>query len=625
MFSSQSFATGEIKLKQQRNTFQHAIKALKTQQIPRYNELKQKLEGYPLQGYLEYLYLKNHLSTASNNSLSQFFEAQEDAFYSQRLRSSWLSKLAKQNRWQDFLVFYEPSSSASQQCLYLQALIATKQTKKAFELTPKMWLVGHSQDSACDPVFSAWQQAGLLTNQLITERMMLALRENQFSIASYLAKKTASAKHNIALVTRWQAMHQNPSAELNKVKEAQSPLAKEIIVHGLERLARRSPKASYQEWVRLKQRVNFDEQQTIQIRKTIGKWAALNRDDKALGYFGDIPGGEWQVRAALWQKDWKAAKRAIESMNIDERGELRWQYWLARSQAGLGQEKAANITFTNILGKRDYYSFLAADRLNKPYAMNHHPIPVTDAELEDLKKQPAIQRLHEFYMMDMMLEARREAYQLKQTRPTRELELIATLTHQWGWHHQTIALLGQAKYWDALDLRFPVIHSETVNSAGKHQAIDPSWLLAIARQESAFNPEARSHAGAMGLMQLMPNTGRLISKLIDKPLKNLSELYKPDRNIELGSAYLRKMYDDNQKNPVLATASYNAGPHRVKKWLPDQSLDADIWTENIPFNETRHYVQTVMSYAAIFDSQRGQPIKPISDRMPKVKASSEAR
>ncbi|HEC74555.1 MAG TPA: transglycosylase, partial [Methylophaga aminisulfidivorans] len=245
MFSSQSFATGEIKLKQQRNTFQHAIKALKTQQIPRYNELKQKLEGYPLQGYLEYLYLKNHLSTASNNSLSQFFEAQEDAFYSQRLRSSWLSKLAKQNRWQDFLVFYEPSSSASQQCLYLQALIATKQTKKAFELTPKMWLVGHSQDSACDPVFSAWQQAGLLTNQLITERMMLALRENQFSIASYLAKKTASAKHNIALVTRWQAMHQNPSAELNKVKEAQSPLAKEIIVHGLERLARRSPKASY--------------------------------------------------------------------------------------------------------------------------------------------------------------------------------------------------------------------------------------------------------------------------------------------------------------------------------------------------------------------------------------------
>ena len=124
----------------------------------------------------------------------------------------------------------------------------------------------------------------------------------------------------------------------------------------------------------------------------------------------------------------------------------------------------------------------------------------------------------------------------------------------------------------------------------------------------------------MGLMQLMPDTGRLISKLINRPLKQLNELYRPERNIELGSAYLRRMYDENQQNPVLATAAYNAGPHRVSKWLPDNSLDADIWAENIPFNETRHYVQTVMSYAAIFDSQRNQSIKPLSERMPRIKS-----
>jgi soluble lytic murein transglycosylase len=180
--------------------------------------------------------------------------------------------------------------------------------------------------------------------------------------------------------------------------------------------------------------------------------------------------------------------------------------------------------------------------------------------------------------------------------------------------------LGKAQYWDALDLRFPVVYDDAMLQAGKAQGLDPSWLLAIARQESAFNPEARSHAGAMGLMQLMPDTGRLISKIINRPLKQLSELYRPERNIELGSAYLRRMYDENQKNPVLATAAYNAGPHRVNKWLPDSSLDADIWAENIPFNETRHYVQTVMSYAAIFDSQRNQSIKPLSERMPKVKS-----
>jgi soluble lytic murein transglycosylase len=157
-----------------------------------------------------------------------------------------------------------------------------------------------------------------------------------------------------------------------------------------------------------------------------------------------------------------------------------------------------------------------------------------------------------------------------------------------------------------------------MKQAGQITGLNPSWLMAIARQESAFNPQARSHAGARGLMQLMPATGKLTAKLIKAPLKHTNELYQPDRNISLGSAYLRKMLDDNQSNPVLATASYNAGPHRVVKWLPNQTLEAPIWAENIPFNETRHYVQNVMTYAAIFDHQRNQTIKPLSQRMPAV-------
>ncbi len=79
------------------------------------------------------------------------------------------------------------------------------------------------------------------------------------------------------------------------------------------------------------------------------------------------------------------------------------------------------------------------------------------------------------------------------------------------------------------------------------------------------------------------------------------------------------MYDQNQQNPVLATASYNAGPHRISRWLPETTLPADIWIENIPYNETRGYATSVLSYAAIFDYQRKQPITPLSDRMPAVK------
>ncbi|MCX4192653.1 transglycosylase SLT domain-containing protein [Methylophaga sp. OBS1] len=625
-----AMADSQAQLEKQRQTFQFALKALQTNQVSLFRQFHEQLDGYPLQGYLQYLYLRHRLEQVSIEEIETFLAQEKDSFYAERLRAFWLDRLAKQQRWQRYLQFYQAPQSAERECYRLQALLATGQTEKAFELTPAMWLVPHSQHKACDPVFSRWQQAGLLSEDLRHQRFMLALRDNQFSIANYLARTGPQANRELAWVARWKTIHNNP-IELLRQLPATAPadntvslardeaLSREIIVHGLTRLARRSPEKAFEQWQQLRDHYQFSQQDQIEVRRAIGTWAALNRDDRALIYFGNIPGGEWQARAAIWQQDWRAAIKAIKQMNIDEQASTRWQYWLGRSQAGLGQKDAASETFAAIVGQRDYYSFLASDELAKPYAMNHRPIAVSAAILQDFRQQPSVQRLHEFYLQDMMLEARREAYYQSQRRSDAELQMLATITHEWGWHNQTIALLGKAQYWDALDLRFPVIFDKAINQAGQNTGLDPSWLLAIARQESAFNPTARSHAGALGLMQLMPDTGRLISKLINRPLKQLEELYHPERNIELGSAYLKRMLDENQRNPVLATAAYNAGPHRVSRWLPSERLDATIWAENIPFNETRHYVQTVMSYAAIFDNQRNQAIKPLSERMPAIK------
>ena len=269
--------------------------------------------------------------------------------------------------------------------------------------------------------------------------------------------------------------------------------------------------------------------------------------------------------------------------------------------------------------ERDFYGFLAADYLQQSYHMTHRPIEFEKVQLDELAKLPAVARLHEFYVLGRELEARRQVYTLKENLSTYQLKLLAILTHQWGWHSQTISILGKAKYWDALNLRFPVIYDQAILKASKDHNLDSSWLFGIARQESAFDPHARSPVGATGLMQLMPKTSRFIARIINKPLKKSSELLNPNRNIQLGSAYLRRMYDQNQLNPTLATAAYNAGPHRVARWLPKKELAADIWIENIPFKETRDYTQKVFSYAAIFDYQRKQAITPLSKRMPIVK------
>jgi len=437
-----------------------------------------------------------------------------------------------------------------------------------------------------------------------------------------------------AWISRWQKIHRNPLPLLKQLPGTPPSsqktvsllqdvdISREIIQHGIVRLSRKSTDKAFENWQRIQPAYRFSEQDKLFVQRDIAKRSALRHEDRALEFFGNIPAEPWRVRAALWQQNWQAVQQAIYSLNSDEQHSPRWQYWLSRSQIELGDELTAYKTLQNLMVDRDYYAFLSADQLDRSYQMNHNPIVFTQDELDELAQRPAIARLREFYMLGMTLEARRQAYRLMQTLSARDLELLAIFTYRWNWYNQTIALLGKAKYWDALDLRFPIVYDAAILKAGKTNGIDPSWLFGITRQESAFNPHAHSYVGATGLMQLMPKTGKLIARLINRPMKKTSELLNPDRNIQLGSAYLRRMYDKNQHNPVLATASYNAGPHRVKGWLPKQEMSADIWIENIPFDETRKYTSNVLSYAAVFDYQRKQKIKPLSDRMPAVQAKT---
>jgi soluble lytic murein transglycosylase len=131
--------------------------------------------------------------------------------------------------------------------------------------------------------------------------------------------------------------------------------------------------------------------------------------------------------------------------------------------------------------------------------------------------------------------------------------------------------------------------------------IPGSWAYGVARSESLFMTDIRSHAGAIGLMQLMPDTGQRTAAELDLPYTGLKTLTDPASNIRLGTAYLGKMLQKFGDNVVVATAAYNAGPFKVEEWLPaSQRLDARIWIENIPYEETRDFVRRVLFSDAIF-------------------------
>jgi soluble lytic murein transglycosylase len=202
----------------------------------------------------------------------------------------------------------------------------------------------------------------------------------------------------------------------------------------------------------------------------------------------------------------------------------------------------------------------------------------------------------------------------------------AILAQRWGWHSRAIAAAASVGDYDDLALRYPLPYSETFRQYAEDASISPTWAYGVARSESLFMRDVRSRAGAIGLMQLMPATGKMVAKQINLPYSGLDTLTNPVSNIRLGTTYLGDMAERYGGNRVLATAAYNAGPHRVDAWLPQVGdLDARIWIENIPFNETRGYVRRVLAAETIFHWRLTGEIRRMSDELLVVSAASKTQ
>ena len=265
---------------------------------------------------------------------------------------------------------------------------------------------------------------------------------------------------------------------------------------------------------------------------------------------------------------------------------------------------------------RGYYSFLAADRAGYRYQFAHVPLRYRPAELADIEQHPAILRARELYAIKRLADARREWNYAIERLDTPNLLRAAKLADEWGWHDRAITTLARARYWDDLELRFPLAHQQEVVREAQRQRINPAWAFAIIRQESAFTPDARSNAGALGLMQLLPRTARSMARSMRLRRPRYRDLLDSETNIRLGIRYLRQVQDRYDGHPVLATAAYNAGARNVRRWLPEAgNVAADVWIETVPFSETRDYLKRVLTYTVIYEQRLGKDPVPLLQRM----------
>jgi soluble lytic murein transglycosylase len=200
-----------------------------------------------------------------------------------------------------------------------------------------------------------------------------------------------------------------------------------------------------------------------------------------------------------------------------------------------------------------------------------------------------------------------------------QIRAAALIAHDMGWHERAIATAAKAGEYDDLKVSFPLPYLEFVNRYAGKNDLDSAWILALIRQESRFVADAKSPAGALGVMQIMPDTGRKIATLMGEHFRDPSLLLLPKNNIRFGACFFRMSLKELQNNPVLASAAYNAGSGMVRRWLPEEGLiSADIWVEIIPFCETRNYIEKILTNKAVYRQRLGLEPEKLSDLMPDV-------
>lgn len=612
--------------KTQRNLFLKAETAFKKKQYSNYKKYYAKLDNYPLQAYLKYKEYRNKLSSLSEQQVLQFFKDYYDTPYEGWLRTVWLDKMAKKEQWQKYLNAYTPQKSTSRQCHYLNALIKTNSKALAFEQVPELWLVGESQPRSCDPVFSAFKKAGKMTPELLWQRSKLAMQKGRTSLATYLARSLN--KNDQKWVSEWIKIYRKPALILKSplLKKAH-PIKSTIQVHSVERMARHQPKAAMKLLAALEKDNNFSTQEKDKMYRAIGMKLAYRHGEGAWFWLNKISDQnsdetvrQWRARSAIREDNWPAISSSINRMTEEEQKNFRWQYWLASGKEQQGDKKAAQKDFYQLAQNRSYYGFLAADKMDMPYEFQNTPLSPDSEALKKVASHPGILRAREFYLLGRTSNARREWYfTTRKQMDNDDRAIAAKVAQQWGWHNRAIITMAHTDERNDIELRFPVLQKERVTRYSQKQKLQPAYTMAVIRRESAFATDARSRVGALGLMQIMPDTGKVIARKLKVKFSSKNQLLSPETNVKFGTKYLNMMLKKFYKQPALASAAYNAGGHRVNAWLPKkQDMSADRWIESIPFKETREYVSSILAYTAIYEHQMELPQTRLSSIMPNV-------
>jgi soluble lytic murein transglycosylase len=596
---------------------------------------EQMLRDYVLWPDLRAIYLRAHLRNADHAEVGAFLDRYGALKPARELRYQFSLHLAESGHLAEYLEiyrqFYQGLNIAKLDCLALQAEIREGGQDKVVNRGLELWLVGKSQADECDPVFAHLRTTDALKDEHYEKRFALAVDERRFSLARFLSKPL-SAGH-LEQATSW-LKAQNDALEFLRTHQDRTASAtgREQIIYAIERIAFNDPLLASENWIALKDQYPFTVEQQHFISRHIALWAARRQLPEAsallYGLSADAVDTEvsrWMIRTSLRRQEWDKVLAAIAMLPAEERLAEKWRYWEAMAHRNAGHTEPATVGLHDLASTRSYYGFLASDALGNDYTFADSRLLVDDEVTAKLAEIPALIRARELFHAGLEGRGRSEWDAAVSILTPHEQAQAALLAHQWGWHSRAIATASMVGEFDDLAIRYPLPWREDFARYSRDAKINDSWAYGIARSESLFMRDIRSSAGAIGVMQILPETGRRMAREMKQPYSGRATLTDSASNIRLGTMYLRKMFDRFDENKILATAAYNTGPLNVEAWLPAANqMDARIWIENIPYNETRAYVRRVLTADAIFHWRLTGEVRRLSTELSTIDPALEA-
>jgi soluble lytic murein transglycosylase len=346
-------------------------------------------------------------------------------------------------------------------------------------------------------------------------------------------------------------------------------------------------------------------------------------DQAALPYYqrllSEYPEGRYTERAA-WRVGWSEirAARYEEAAQVLERGARAsavnsspagFLYWAGRARLALGQTDRARQRFQEAVlrFKHTYHGLRATEALSSLPPVGQGPPPGLAAPPPDPALpagDPKLGRVQDLLLIDR----REEALAELGTFPSSTLVHATIAWLEWRRGRLRPAIMAMKRAFpehasaagdrlspEALGILYPLEYREPLLAACERERLPPALVAALILQESTFNPGAISRAGARGLMQILPGTGRTLARTLGLRYRSQS-LYDADVSLRMGTRYLRDLLDRFGGHVERALAAYNAGPHRVDAWTAGRTdVPAEEFIESIPFTETRHYVMTLIA------------------------------